>query len=217
MTLVANPHYGKKYFSWYASWAEFGGWANQSKFWDFIGPHDDVLDFGCGGGYLLREMRCRRKVGIEINPEAITQAQQNGLEVYSSTLDVPDESADVIVSNNALEHTRNPLEELRNLYPKLRPGGRIIFVVPCESVHYLYQPNDINNHLFSWSPMSLGNLFVEAGYDLITSHPYIHRWPPHYQTIARWGGRRIFEMACRFYGRWKRDWTQVRAVARRPE
>lgn len=158
-------------------------------------------------------IRCRKKVGVEINPSAAEVARSKGIEVYDSAADVPDDYVDTIISNNALEHTLRPLEELRLLHRKLKPGGKVIFVVPCESISYSYKPGDINHHLFSWSPMCLGNLFTEAGFTVIESKPYIHKWPPKYRLIARLGGRRLFEIAARVYGRLERSWFQVRVIA----
>ncbi len=215
-----SKHYDKKYFDWQSSIGEFGGWANQSKFIEHISPTSKVLDFGCGGGYLLRSINCAKKVGVEVNESAADTAKNNGLEVFRSTAEVPDDYVDVIISDNALEHTLQPVEELKSLYKKLRVGGRIIFVVPCDSITRDYKPNDINHHLYSWSPMSLGNLFTEAGFSVIESRPYIHKWPrikyicpSLYKLIANVGGRRLFETACRIYGHIERSWFQVRVVA----
>lgn len=210
--LISN-HYDDKYFNWQASIGDFGGWANQSKFVEYISSNSRVLDFGCGGGALLKNMKCSKKVGVEVNPAAIEAAKKNGLEVFRSVDEIPDEYVDVIISNNALEHTLQPLKELQSLHKKLKAGGKIIFVVPCEAVSYSYKPNDINHHLYSWSPMCIGNLFTEAGFLVIESKPYIHKWPPRYQFIARVGGRRLFELACRIYGRIERSWFQVRVIA----
>ncbi|MFN5838937.1 MAG: hypothetical protein ACK47J_20015, partial [Pseudanabaena sp.] len=117
-----------------------------------------------------------------------------------------------IISDNALEHTLQPLQELKSLYKKLKTGGKIIFVVPCEAISYSYKPNDINHHLYSWSPMCIGNLFTEAGFSVIESKPYIHKWPPKYQLIAKIGGRPLFEIACHIFGRIERTWFQVRVI-----
>lgn len=211
-----SKHYDERYFSWQSSIGEFGGWANLPKFAAFVSEDDVVLDFGCGGGYLLKNLQCKVKLGIEINEAAAQVALNNGVAVYSSSSDVPDDCANVVISNHTLEHTYNPLEELRILNTKLKKGGKIVLVVPCETIYKVYEPHDINNHLYSWSPMCLGNLLKEAGYRLIESKAYIHKWPPHYELVARVGGRTLFEYACRIYGRIERSWFQVRATAERP-
>jgi SAM-dependent methyltransferase len=214
---LISAHYDDEYFTWQAPLGEFGGWANQSKFADYISKTSRVLDFGCGGGFLLKSIECSKRVGVEVNPTAAETARKNDIEVYGSVDKVPDGYVDVIISNNALEHTLQPLQELKALYKKLKSGGRIVFVVPCESISYSYAPNDINHHLYSWSPMCIGNLFTEAGFSVIESKPYIHKWPPHYRLIARLGGRRLFDLACRIYGRVERTWFQVRVVAEKME
>ncbi len=211
-----STHYDASYFNWQASIGEFGGWANQSKFTAYIKPSDEVLDFGCGGGYLLKGIACKKRVGLEINPNAAETARKNGIEVFGDADVIPDDYVDVIISTNALEHTLRPLDELKSLYRKLRPGGTIVFVVPCESISHAYKPKDVNHHLYSWSPMCLGNILTEAGFSLVESKAYVHKWPPGYRTIARIGGRPLFDLACTFYGHLARSWFQVRAVGTKP-
>lgn len=213
MDKKTTSHYDDKYFNWQRKIAEFGGWANVTKFDKYIFHDSYVLDFGCGGGFLLKNLNCGKKLGVEINPVAAEVAKKNGIEIFTSTKDVPDEYVDVIISNNVLEHTLHPLEELKELYKKLKYGGRIIFVVPCESISMRYSPNNINQHLYSWSPMALGNLFTEAGFSVIESRPYIHKWPPKHRVIAKIAGRKLFEILCRIYARIERSWFQVRIVA----
>ena len=214
---LISTHYDNRYFDWQRSIGEFGGWANISKFTEHISTNSRVLDFGCGGGFLLKNIECSKKVGVEVNPSAAETATKNGIEVYGSAGDVPDEYVDVIISNNALEHTLQPLEELKALYKKLTAGGQAVFVVPCDSISYSYKPNDINHHLYSWSPMCIGNLFTEAGFSVIESKPYIHKWPPKHRFVVRVGGRRLFEIACRIYGRIARSWFQVRVIAEKKD
>ncbi|MCP4535637.1 MAG: class I SAM-dependent methyltransferase [Chloroflexi bacterium] len=211
----ASEHYNKEYFDWQCSIGEFGGWANLTKFEKYIRPHFNILDFGCGGGYLLSNIVCKGKMGIEINEGARRQAVQLGLDIYTTTSQIQDDWADIIISNNALEHTLHPLLELEALYPKLKSGGYIVFVVPCESIHYKYIPNHISYHLYSWSPMCIGNLFTEAGFVVQESKPYFHKWPPKYRAIARLGGRKLFEISCKITGYVRQKWIQVRVVARK--
>jgi SAM-dependent methyltransferase len=195
---------------------EFGGWADRTKFANHIENDNDVLDFGCGGGFLLSALHCSKKVGVEVNRSAAQAAKSKGIEVFHSASEVPDDYVDVVISNNALEHTLHPLEELKSLFICLRSGGKIIFVVPCESISRSYKPYDANHHLYSWSPMCIGNLFTEAGFAVFESKPYIHKWPPKYELIARLCGRSLFEIVCRIYGRIERSWFQIRVIAKKP-
>jgi SAM-dependent methyltransferase len=207
-------HYDENYFSWQKNMGEFGGWANKAKFLKYIKPENTVLDFGCGGGFLLKNIECIRKIGVEINETAAETAKQNGIEIYSRVEDVADECVDVVISDNALEHTHHPLDELKHLYKKLKNDGKIIFVVPCENISYKYISKDINQHLYSWSPMCIGNLFNLAGFTVIESLPYIHKWPLKYIKIAKFC-QKTFDLVCKIYGRYERTWFQVRIVAKK--
>src|ERR1019366_981540 len=119
---LTSKHYDERYFAWQATVGEFGGWANLTKFDRWGREADTVLDFGCGGGYLLKKLPGRRKLGVEPSLQAAGVARQNGLEVYPCADDVPVQAVDVVISNNALEHTLYPLRELKMPFTKLRPG-----------------------------------------------------------------------------------------------
>ena len=197
--------YGEKYFAFQREMGHFGGWAELFKFSPYIRTGDAVLDFGCGGGYLLHNLTNVIKAGLEINTEARKVCSGLGLTVYSKINEVPDEHFDIIISNHALEHCVHPLAELIQLKEKLKPEGRAIFFVPSETSRVGYNPRDPNYHLYTWSPMNLGNLFVAAGFEVVSAGPYNHRWPPGYETIARFLGRRGFEFCCRLYGLYCRN------------
>lgn len=211
-----SEHYGSEYFKWQKSIGEFGGWANSFKFKRTISPNHKVIDFGCGGGYLITNISCSQKVGIEPNRSAGVSAKQLGVTHFINSAAVTKELgtnfADVIISNHALEHTLNPLKELKDLHALLKPNGMIHFFVPCDSINYQYDPNDVNHHLFSWSPQNIGNLFTEAGYKVIYAKPYIHKWPPYYRVFAKLGWP-IFNFICRIYGHLDRSWFQVEVKA----
>lgn len=217
MSSRTERYYDEFYYRYQASIGEFGGWANRTKFEQFVYPDFKVLDFGCGGGYLLRQLNCADKLGIEINEVAREAAAEVGIRTVPQTLDVADHWADLVISNHALEHVTSPLEELQKLWGKVKPGGRLVFVVPSESVACEYRPNDVNHHLYTWSPMCLGNLFNEAGFAVEQCSPYRHKWPPHsHRRIARVGGRFWFDLVSRLYACWDSSSGQVRIVAHRP-
>ena len=103
----------------------------------------DVLDFGCGDGqlslFLAKEKRPRRVVGVDIDVSAIERAHVSlektaipeGVEVeiqLGSTdgLPVPDQSFDILIAFDCLEHVMSPGNIIRDWYRVLRPGGRCL-------------------------------------------------------------------------------------------
>jgi len=205
-------HYGLKYFSWQKAQGEFGGYADLFKFRDYIKKTDKVIDFGCGGGYLLKNINCRERLGIEINGNARSVARENGVKVVSTSDEVPNNWADVVISNHALEHVPDPMSVLITLKEKLKSGGKTIFVVPFERGGP-YKRNDINLHLFTWSPQNLGNLFKTAGYKVKSVEVINHFWPPYYWLINEYLGFRAFNFISKIYGSLNWKTTQVRIFA----
>ena len=209
-----SEHYNEDYFNWQKSQGAFGGWAELIKFKKFINTDMNVIDFGCGGGFLLKSINCKNKIGIDINDVARENANKLGIKSFKQVADVPNNWADCIISNHALEHVPDPLAQILQLKEKLKSDGTIVFVVPFDSNKY--KANDINRHLFSWSPMNLGNLFTEAGYNVIESKVFIHKWPPYYDMIAKIFGKRFFHMSCRIYGfLTKHNCSQTRIIAKK--
>jgi SAM-dependent methyltransferase len=221
---LSESHYGSEYFKWQSDIGRFGGWANLTKFSPFVTDDMKVLDFGCGGGYLLSSLSCQQKLGVEINPSARAEAARLGVNVVARISEIQDNWADTIISNHALEHCPHPLRELQALLPKLAPEGLAVFVVPCEAIRHRYRPGDRNHHLYTWSPMSAGNLFEEAGFEVIESKAYKHVWPPRFlpHFLRKVGGRRLFDFGCRAYGILTYlnlspcAVSQVRVIAKRP-
>lgn len=217
----AAGHYDAQYFEWQQTSGRFGGWANVDKYRGTIQPHHKVIDFGCGGGFLLANVTCAAKYGIEPNPAARQTAASNGVTVFANTAEalasLGADSIDVIISDNALEHALEPWKELVALKPLLKRGGLLHFVVPCENIGWKYKHDDVNQHVYSWSPQSFGNLLKAAGYDVVHSRPYIHKWPPRgmAQKLAKLG-RPVFNASARLWGQIDRRWFQVEALAKRP-
>lgn len=209
---------GEEYFSWQQGAGDFGGRINTHKFQHLIGPSSTVLDFGCGGGYLLRQLSCARRIGVEVNPVARQAAIANGIECHAQISDIPDGVADVIVTDHVLEHVPNPVEALRQLRHKLAPDGLIGIVVPhCSyrGVEGVFREDDANYHLHGWNCQTLGNTVKEAGYKVIEVRRRTHAWPGRW-TVACYGRLplSLFDQICFWYGTVTGNGKQVIAIAR---
>jgi SAM-dependent methyltransferase len=212
---IPHQHYDASYFAWQSKYSggPLSAQMDRWKFESFLGPNDVLLDFGCGGGFLLRALSCASKFGIEVNPAARAQASLNG-SVYADIEDVPQGVIfDVIISHHSLEHVDNPLDMLQKLGARLKRGGKMVFVVPSEEWHRQkhYRPGDINQHLYTWTPLSLGNLFTRAGFRVECCELLRRRWPPKAQEFYRLVPRRIFHIFCGAWGTVTRN-REIRIV-----
>ena len=203
-------YYDEKYFEWQRQVGEFGGKANLFKFEKYIGANSDVLDFGCGGGYLLKNVETTgRKIGVEINPVAREMAKQNGIDnVVDSIKKIDDNSIDVLISNHALEHVDNPVGYINEFKRVVRSGGKIVIVVPHE-VSEVVNKDDINMHLYTWSPQCLYNLLFTCGIEEISCERLCHAWMPGYIKVQKKVGWKNFHKLCSLYSKKKKIYQTV--------
>lgn len=196
-----EEYYDEEYFKWQQKMGVFGAKIKVSMFQPHIKSDMTVVEFGSGGGYLLQQIDAREKVGIEINDAAREAAEAIGIKSVKNISDVSDNYADIIISTSVLEHTENPLGILRELYGKLKEGGKIVFHVPNESCDTEYIRSEVNNHLYTWNCLNLGNLFKAAGYFVYSVQKVQEVWPKNYYEIAREVSPELFESICTIGGR----------------
>ena len=187
-----ESHYNAGYFEWQRIVGEFGGKANLFKFEEYIEDNSDILDFGCGGGYLLKNIHTNgTKIGIEVNPSARETAIENSILCLDDIRKVDDDSVDVLVTNHALEHVDNPVMYVKEFKRVVRNNGKVIIVVPHEITDEL-KPYDVNMHLYTWSPQNLYNLLSICGIDIIRCERVYHAWPPNYLELVKKYGWKEF-------------------------
>jgi 2-polyprenyl-3-methyl-5-hydroxy-6-metoxy-1,4-benzoquinol methylase len=104
-----------------------------------IGFNKSVLEVGCASGYLTKllvERGCD-VVGMEIDPDAADVAEKWADRVVVGDVDdediwnyIKDESFDVLLLGDVLEHLRRPLAALRHAVRKLKPTGFVVTSMP---------------------------------------------------------------------------------------
>jgi ubiquinone/menaquinone biosynthesis C-methylase UbiE len=98
-----------------------------------------VLDIGCGGGYLSRLLAAAvgtdgKVTGVDPSAAAIEYARRKAPRNCEFTtglaqrLELPDESVDLVTSTLAIHHIPEDLRQqaLGEMYRVLRPGGRLL-------------------------------------------------------------------------------------------
>jgi SAM-dependent methyltransferase len=180
---------GRDYFAWQGADGLLQARFNLHLWRPHLRPEHSVLDFGCGGGFLLSVLDARVKVGVEVNPHARAAAERLGIVTYPTVAEVPGQF-DRVISSHALEHIPHPREALLQLRGKLRDrDSRLLLLLPIDDWrarhNRRYRPGDINQHLHTWTPLLLGNLLASCELDVLEVRVVHHAWPPGSRFLWR--------------------------------
>jgi len=98
-----------------------------------LGGFKRVLDFACGGAYLLNKMRdaygCE-VYGIELNPIDHIFAEQRNIPMYYSLDTLPVKDFDLIIASHILEHFTRPQDMLSMLTEYAAAESYLLIEVP---------------------------------------------------------------------------------------
>jgi SAM-dependent methyltransferase len=132
----------------------------------YISENDDVLEVGCGAGFLLNFIKPKSYTGLEFNDKAIQIAQSKGLNVKKEFLHEHalqnEEKYDIVCFFQALEHVESPREFLQDALKCLKKGGKMILAVPAEDSFIAQQVNFYLNmpphHVSRWKDKTLAKI-----------------------------------------------------------
>jgi SAM-dependent methyltransferase len=138
----------------------------------YLAPHlasgSRVLDVGCGPGTITADIGRRvapgAVLGIDASADVIAEARRHaggGPNVQFTvgdlyTLDIPDDTFDVVHAHQVLQHLADPVGALRKMTRLCKPGGMVA-------------ARDADYDAFRWYP----------------DEPAIDRWLALYRTVAR--------------------------------
>lgn len=91
-----------------------------------------LVDVGCGAGGSLKKLSVYAKSAVGVEPQRLARglAENLGLNVKSDINDVPEGSCDVATLFHVYEHITDPIEFLKLVRKRLRPGGKVLIEVP---------------------------------------------------------------------------------------
>lgn len=127
-----------------------------------------ILDAGCGSGRNMVELAHFGTVtGVELSQTsvALALARDVGEVIAGSALEMPfaDDSFDLAVTLDVIEHLEDDLAALRELRRVVAPGGALLVTVPA--YQWLWSGHDeINHHHRRYTRRSLQRVAQQAGW-----------------------------------------------------
>lgn len=168
-------------------------------------PYSTILDIGAGGGNDLalssKAVPCAKKFAIEAYAPYVEKLSLQGIQVHSLNIEMnpfpfADESIDVVIANQVLEHTKELFWIFHEVTRILSVGGKFIIGVPnLASLHnrllllFGKQPTPIQNasaHVRGYTKQDLirfMSLCFPGGYELkMSGGSNFYPFPP---VVAR--------------------------------
>jgi len=137
---------------------------------------DSILEVGAGFGTFCEEVRStgvfKEIIAVEPTPGLAETCRKRGLTVYESpieTLNLPEQSVDVVAAFETLEHLYSPRDFLVACRRYLKPGGLIVLSCPNFYGFDILTLRELSNsidheHLNYFNPHSLPMLMKTCGY-----------------------------------------------------
>jgi SAM-dependent methyltransferase len=114
-------------------------WEDQGRTPEFIAYFADlaanlstgnVLEIGCGEGFLLSSLRAKQVAAIDLSSEALRKARARVRVIccvgLAERLPFPDESFHLVLTVGVMEHFLNDREATREISRVLKPGGHYL-------------------------------------------------------------------------------------------
>ena len=121
-------------------------------------PAGRALDLGCGIGHSYRELAPRVTVGVDVDPEALSDQDRETVCADMRRLPFGDRSFASVLSVQAIEHVPDPELVLREVARVLERPGRAVLVTPNRLTFGL--PDEIIDpyHYIEYDPDQLAAL-----------------------------------------------------------
>lgn len=140
-----------------------------------------VLEIGCGEGQLINYVKANHKLGVDISPSRIKQANNNARKIGANTkflvrnaenLSLGSKKFDVIICSEVIEHLPHPEKFLRETKKVMNENARLILTTPNYfSIKRLLAKvvtgrSGDKTHLRTYSHQSLKKLLEKEGFSV---------------------------------------------------
>lgn len=151
-----------------------------------VGEKRRMLDVGSALGDSLAEAKklgWKKVEGVELSEYAAKESRKRGLKVKIGTLcdaKYSSDRFDVVTLQDVIEHVKNPLPEMEEVYRVLKPGGIVFLVTPdiggwwarlLGPFWYHYKPGE---HIMYFSQATLRNVLKKSKFKNIETARTYH-------------------------------------------
>jgi 2-polyprenyl-3-methyl-5-hydroxy-6-metoxy-1,4-benzoquinol methylase len=156
-----------------------------------------LLDVGCGKvDFLLAAKHAGFSVaGMDIAEPIIHLLQRHAIRAYRTLSEIPNNSIDVVVCFDVIEHTTNPKDLLTKIHKVLKKNGTVYLTTPnavslsarlLGESWWVFGPD---GHYILFTPQSIRNVLETNGYSVIslktnTLTQWIHTRFPIFNRIG---------------------------------
>ncbi|MEN8614427.1 methyltransferase domain-containing protein [Dehalogenimonas sp. THU2] len=136
-----------------------------------------VLDIGCGTGLITNKIATMRQRAVALDMNLWALNRMNGkpyivkAQADAELLPVQDDSVDLVIATEVIEHLENPIETLNEMIRACKPGGWLVGSVPStNSIWKMRQHLSMTcagNEPFhrNFTKEQISDLWRETGYD----------------------------------------------------
>lgn len=135
-----------------------------------------ILDVGTSTGTnlrMLRDLGYTNFIGLDFSPEAIRFCREKGLgevkEGNIKELPFPDESFDLVLATDIIEHIDDDKKALSEIERVLRPGGHALFTVPAFNALWGLQ-DEVSHHQRRYLKKPMNNLVTGSNLKIEKSY-----------------------------------------------
>lgn len=130
-----------------------------------------LLDVGCGKmpyrEYIVKNGKITEYVGLDLENALIYDDNIRPDIVWDGkTMPISEESFDVVIGTEILEHCFEPMQTLSEIYKVLKPGGIFFFTTP-----FIWPLHEVPHDEFRFTPYSLERLLRNAHFKNIEIKP----------------------------------------------
>lgn len=125
-----------------------------------------VLDFGAGIGTFMDIFEDIDIIAVERDPILYDLLKKKGYRVYTDLSEIDDNSIEFIYTLNVLEHIKDDKSALKELYSKLKPGGKLFIYVPALKILFSNLDRKIK-HYRRYKKTQTIHLLQGIGYNIV--------------------------------------------------